>query len=135
MQECRTYEKFRALGRKCIDKWIGDGEVAYATWFEETYFNSPWDGWFVGAAGNVSGVLPNQNAIESFHLTIKKAIPNKRASTACILNDSFPVLLLLVGEEFRGSDIAGKAFHHYAHGKYGPFILYIRGDLTNVLYI
>lgn len=32
MHDSRTYGQFRELGRKCLDMWIGDGEVAYVSW-------------------------------------------------------------------------------------------------------
>ncbi|KAK1937150.1 hypothetical protein P3T76_009928 [Phytophthora citrophthora] len=71
MHACRTYAQFRVLGRRHIDKWKLDGEMVYAFWSEDVYIKLPWDTWFIGSAGNVSGVLPNQNTIEEFHRTLK----------------------------------------------------------------
>ena len=41
------------------------GETEVADWLKAEYFAAPWDGWWVGAAGQ-TGVMPSNNDLESF---------------------------------------------------------------------
>lgn len=100
MHQARTAAQFTAIGEQCLEKWMVDDEDFYATWFQEVYLSSPWETWYVGSAGEVSGILPNQNPFESFHRTIKKvAVSSLRASTATLLNSTLPAILRMVAKE------------------------------------
>ena len=89
----------------------------YANWFNDVYFRPPWDTWFVGAAQDVSGILPSQNALESFHRTIKAAaVSTLRARTAVVLNDFLPSILRLAGMDSEKTQGDSSVVAHYADG-------------------
>jgi hypothetical protein len=113
LQEARSSEQFSAMVALCVDMWRQDGEDEYVDWFEEIYLQSPWNSWFASAAGPTIGILPSQNALESFHGSIKQCcIHGLRANTATVLNSSLPGVL-----EYCGKDPDGMFLGHFGEGK------------------
>lgn len=108
----RTREQFLTLADVCIRHWRKDGEGAYADWFAEVYLAEPWNSWYIGASGSVSGILPNQNALESYHRSIKATVESLRANTATVLNETLPGILISAGMEPQEGDL-----RHYAEGE------------------
>ncbi|GMF49488.1 unnamed protein product [Phytophthora fragariaefolia] len=62
----RTREFFGLI----TTNWISLGELDFTAWISEQYLTDPWDGWFITASSE-AGVIPNQNAIESHHKSMK----------------------------------------------------------------
>ncbi|KAL3656744.1 hypothetical protein V7S43_018303 [Phytophthora oleae] len=66
----------------------------------DVYASDPWASWYVGAAGDVSGILQSQNPIEAFHRVSKRAVVGSLgANTATVLNSSLPGILKMAGME------------------------------------
>ncbi|ETP40690.1 hypothetical protein F442_12012 [Phytophthora nicotianae P10297] len=92
-----------------IAHWRACGEEAYTTWLEAKYLFTNWYRWYRVSSG-VAAVLPNQNPIESHHRSLKKSvIQSLRASTARVLNDVLPSVMIHAGN---GADDVS-SFGHY----------------------
>ncbi|KAK1928246.1 hypothetical protein P3T76_016300 [Phytophthora citrophthora] len=92
MHAARTKEQFEAFAKLFLQYWRDQGEIAYSTWFKNTYLAGVWANWFGVCA--IPGVTPSQNAIEAHHRVIKQScVTSLRASTATVLNESLPRIL------------------------------------------
>lgn len=90
--DARSKKQFQALSTLFLKYWSEKGEGQYADWLSKYYLGT-WGNWFYTAAA--PGVTPSQNALESHHRAIKKScVSSLRASSAVVLNDSIPKILL-----------------------------------------
>ncbi|KAG1685013.1 hypothetical protein DVH05_009780 [Phytophthora capsici] len=106
LYNARTKVQFLALADQAIQHWRQDGEDKYADWFSGVYLSTPWDSWFMSAAGDVRGVLPSQNPLESWHKVIKKVcVSGPKMATAAVLNDSLPGVLTVAGKPPKGTTV------------------------------
>ncbi|KAG1689838.1 hypothetical protein DVH05_001872 [Phytophthora capsici] len=93
LHEARSRDQFDALAKLVMGYWRENQEIKYANWIEEYYLSSHWANWFGSCA--TPGITPSQNALESHHRVIKKScVGALRASTATVLNESLPDVLL-----------------------------------------
>ena len=91
-------KRFNHLGNCFLEKWRPT-EPAYCEWLKKQYLTAPWNSWHV-TASHIPGVLPNQNPIESHHLTIKLLSAGQlQAQTMTVLDTIIPNLLRHFGKE------------------------------------
>lgn len=68
---CRNLAQFQLLAKLVFHKWTRLGESAVARCFHGEYMTAPYEHWFV-TASEIPGVLPDNNAAESWHRDIKR---------------------------------------------------------------
>ena len=111
LHKARTQKQFSALSKVVVGWWRLMKENAFADWFEKEYLSEPWGSWYVSVS-DCGGVVPNQNPIEAHHKSLKlAAVLSDRASTATVLNETLPRVLVSAG-----LDSGARSLSFYAAG-------------------